>query len=276
MKIFVVGLGLMGASYALKLHLQGHTIYGYDESKTAIRKGQDEGFLQVDSDLKKLMISDVVILALYPNNTLDFIETHQHLFKPGALITDVNGVKRNLVNQIEKTLREDVRYISHHPMAGRAKRGFDAKDISMFQNNHFIIVETKRAQDSDYELMHILANLLGFKTVIKVSPEYHDQVIAYTSQLTHVIAASLMLGKEETPRQLTGDSFRDLTRIANINEDLWTELFLNNQEELLKAIQAFKNKLNMIETSIIQKDEKALKETLKKARKKRETFENNF
>lgn len=276
MKIFIVGLGLMGASYALKLHQQGHTIYGYDENKSAIRKGQEEGFLEADSDLKKLMISDVVIFALYPNNTYEFIESHQHLFKSGALITDINGVKKGLVNDIEKTLRPDVRYISHHPMAGRAKRGFDAKDITMFQNNHFIIVETKRAQDSDYELMHILAKLLGFKTVIKVSPEYHDQVIAYTSQLTHVIAASLMLGKEDTPRQLTGDSFRDLTRIANINEDLWTELFLNNEEELLKAIQAFKNKLSIIETSIKQKDEKTLKETLKKAKKKREEFENNF
>lgn len=275
MKIFVVGLGLMGSSYALKLHLQGHIIYGYDVDKNAIRKGQDEGFLQEDSDLKKLMMSDLVIFALYPNNTLEFIETHQHLFKSGALITDINGVKKTLIHKIEQILRSDIRYVSHHPMAGRAKRGFDAKDITMFQNNHFIIVETNRAQDSDYELMHIVAKQLGFKTVTQVSPSVHDKVIAYTSQLTHVIAASLILG-QETSAQLTGDSFRELTRIANINEDLWTELFLNNQEDLLHAIAAFKKTLDKIEASIELNDERTLKELLKQSRKKREDFENHF
>ncbi|MGA0351195.1 MAG: prephenate dehydrogenase/arogenate dehydrogenase family protein, partial [Acholeplasmataceae bacterium] len=92
MKVFVVGLGLMGASYAEKLSQQGHVIYGYDIDKQALNKGQEQGFIQQNSDLQKLMISDVIILALYPDNTVSFIEDHQHLFKSGALVTDINGV----------------------------------------------------------------------------------------------------------------------------------------------------------------------------------------
>ncbi|MGB0174792.1 MAG: prephenate dehydrogenase [Acholeplasmataceae bacterium] len=275
MKVFVVGLGLMGASYAEKLSQQGHVIYGYDIDKQALNKGQEQGFIQQNSDLQKLMISDVIILALYPDNTVSFIEDHQHLFKSGALVTDINGVKKNLIQDIERILRKDIRYVSHHPMAGRAKRGFDSKDTTIFNNNHFLIVETPRAKETDYELLRIIAKQLGFKTMTTITSDTHDEVIAYTSQLTHVIASALMIGHQEIPKTLTGDSFRDLTRIANINEMLWSELFLNNKTYLIEAISAFKEALNLIESFIVLGDEKGLKKVLKEARQKREDFENH-
>jgi len=275
MKVFVVGLGLMGASYAEKLSQQGYVVYGYDIDKQSIKKGQEQGFIQQDSDLQKLMICDVIIFALYPNNTVQFIEDHQHLFKTGSLVTEINGVKESLVQQIESILRDDVRYVSHHPMAGRAKRGFDSKDTSMFNNNHFLIVETQRAKASDYELMNILANKLGFKTVTKISSQIHDEMIAYTSQLTHVIASALMVGHKDIPKTLTGDSFRDLTRIANINESLWSELFLNNKTYLIKAMASFRKAFDHLEQMIVSGNEDELKEILSNVRKKREDFESN-
>lgn len=275
MKIFIVGLGLMGASYAEKLAEKGHMIYGYDIDKTALKKGQEQGFIQIDSDLQKLMISDVIIFALYPSNTLNFIKNHQHLFKTGALVTDINGVKESLIHDVEHTLRDDLRYVSHHPMAGRAKRGFDAKDVTMFHQNHFLIIETPRAQDTDYELLSIIAKQLGFKTVTIISSQMHDDMIAYTSQLTHIIAAALMVGQKDIPYTLTGDSFRDLTRIANINEELWTELFIHNKKYLLDAIDTFKQSFESIEHMIETNDIEALKKRLKQSREKRKAFENH-
>ncbi|MGA0351457.1 MAG: prephenate dehydrogenase, partial [Acholeplasmataceae bacterium] len=183
--------------------------------------------------------------------------------------------QKNLIQDIERILRKDIRYVSHHPMAGRAKRGFDSKDTTIFNNNHFLIVETPRAKETDYELLRIIAKQLGFKTMTTITSDTHDEVIAYTSQLTHVIASALMIGHQEIPKTLTGDSFRDLTRIANINEMLWSELFLNNKTYLIEAISAFKEALNLIESFIVLGDEKGLKKVLKEARQKREDFENH-
>jgi prephenate dehydrogenase len=142
MKIFIVGLGLMGASYAQKLHQIGHEVFGYDINKDVMSKALEEGFISFESDLSKLMTVDVIILALYPNDNIDFIKAHQHLFNSGAFLTDISGIKRISVSLIESILREDIRYISHHPMAGRAKKGFDGKDPDMFLNNQAIIIES--------------------------------------------------------------------------------------------------------------------------------------
>lgn len=275
MKIFVVGLGLMGASYAEKLTLKGHQVYGYDVNKANVLQAEKDGVILETSNLSLLSFADVVILAMYPKQNVTFVKDHLHLFKKGVLLTDISGVKETIVYEIEALLREDIHFVSHHPMAGRAKKGYDFRDPNMFLNNHFLIIESKRATLSDYELIEIIGKQLGFKTITKISAEKHDQMIAYTSQLTHVIAVSLMLGHEDVSREFTGDSFRDLTRIAHINETLWTELFLSNQTYLLEAIQKFKNQLLSIEDAIINQDTKTLEERLKTSREKREAFEHD-
>jgi prephenate dehydrogenase len=273
MKIFIVGLGLMGASYAQKLHQIGHEVFGYDINKDVMSKALEEGFISFESDLSKLMTVDVIILALYPNDNIDFIKAHQHLFNSGAFLTDISGIKRISVSLIESILREDIRYISHHPMAGRAKKGFDGKDPDMFLNNQAIIIESKRASLKDYELLENLIKSLGFKHLKRLNPEEHDEAIAYTSQLTHIIASALMDGFSDSYLGTTGDSFRDLTRIANINETLWTELYLNNKEALIKALNTFQHHLDLLKHSIEDDDSKAIEKILKRSRLKREAFE---
>jgi prephenate dehydrogenase len=273
MKIFVVGLGLMGASYAEKLTQKGHHVYGYDVNKENILQAQKDGVILETSNLSHLSHADVVILAMYPMQNISFVKDHLHLFKKGAFLTDISGVKIKVVESIEAILREDIHYVSHHPMAGRAKKGYDFRDPNMFLNNHFLIIESKRATPSDYELLEIIGKLLGFKTITKISAETHDQMIAYTSQLTHVIAVSLMLGHDDITKELTGNSFRDLTRIAHINETLWSELFLSNQSYLLEAIQQFKQQLETIENAIKNQDSKTLNTLLKTSREKRKAFE---
>jgi prephenate dehydrogenase len=273
MKIFIVGLGLMGASYAQKLHQIGHEVFGYDINKDVMSKALEEGFISFESDLSKLMTVDVIILALYPNDNIDFIKAHQHLFNSGAFLTDISGIKKISVSLIESILREDIRYISHHPMAGRAKKGFDGKDPDMFLNNQAIIIESKRASLKDYELLENLIKSLGFKHLKRLNPEEHDEAIAYTSQLTHIIASALMDGFNDSYLGTTGDSFRDLTRIANINETLWTELYLNNKEALIKALNTFQHHLDLLKHSIEDEDSKTIEKILKRSRLKREAFE---
>jgi prephenate dehydrogenase len=273
MKIFIVGLGLMGASYAQKLHQIGHEVFGYDINKDVMSKALEEGFISFESDLSKLMTVDVIILALYPNDNIEFIKAHQHLFKYGVFLTDISGIKDVSVSFIESMLRDDVRYISHHPMAGRAKKGFDGKDPNMFLNNQVIIIESKRASDSDYALLESLVFSLGFKRSKTLNRKQHDQAIAYTSQLTHIIASALMDGFIDPYLGTTGDSFRDLTRIANINETLWSELYLNNKESVLEAIQIFQKNLEIIKDSIKNNDKDTIEDILKRSRLKREAFE---
>jgi prephenate dehydrogenase len=275
MKIFVVGLGLMGASYAEKLTLKGHQVYGYDVNKANVLQAEKDGVILETSNLSHLSLADVVILAMYPQQNISFVKDHLHLFKKGVLLTDISGVKEKVVVEIEKILRDDIHFVSHHPMAGRAKKGYDFRDPNMFLNNHFLIIESKRATLSDYELLEIIGKQLGFKSITKISAERHDQMIAYTSQLTHVIAVSLMLGHDQVEREFTGDSFRDLTRIAHINETLWTELFLSNQTHLLEAIQQFKTQLLKIEHAIMNEETETLKNLLKTSREKRKAFEHD-
>jgi prephenate dehydrogenase len=275
MKIFIVGLGLMGSSYAEKLHDVGHDVFGYDIQKDAILKGREEGYIAFDSDLSKLMTSDLIILALYANDNIEFIRTHQHLFKSNALLTDISGVKHTVVNQIEAILRPDVDFVSHHPMAGRAKKGFQSKDKTMFIQSNAILIQTKRGKEYNYALLSNLLIDLGFKRVITMTPEAHDQAIAYTSQLTHAIASSLMNGLDEVTVGTTGDSFKELTRIANINETLWTNLFLENKELLVDAMESFQAQLEQLKQAIIHNDEKNIQDILKKGRIKRESFEKN-
>lgn len=273
MKIFIVGLGLMGASYAQKLHQIGHEVFGYDINKDVMSKALEEGFISFESDLSKLMTVDVIILALYPNDNIDFIKAHQHLFNSGVFLTDISGIKKISVSLIESILRDDIRYISHHPMAGRAKKGFDGKDPDMFLNNQAIIIESKRASLKDYELLENLIKSLGFKHLKRLNPKEHDEAIAYTSQLTHIIASALMDGFSDSYLGTTGDSFRDLTRIANINETLWTELYLNNKEALIKALNTFQHHLDLLKHSIEDEDSKTIEKILKRSRLKREAFE---
>jgi prephenate dehydrogenase len=275
MKIFVVGLGLMGASYAEKLTLKGHQVYGYDVNKANVLQAEKDGVILETSNLSHLSLADVVILAMYPQQNISFVNDHLHLFKKGVLLTDISGVKETVVVEIEKILPDDIHFVSHHPMAGRAKKGYDFRDPNMFLNNHFLIIESKRATLSDYELLEIIGKQLGFKTITKISAEKHDQMIAYTSQLTHVIAVSLMLGHNQVEREFTGDSFRDLTRIAHINETLWTELFLSNQTHLLEAIQQFKKQLLNIEHAIMNEETETLKNLLRTSREKRKAFEHD-
>lgn len=273
MNVFIVGLGVMGASYAEALNQKGYRVDGYDQDPDTLRKAINDQIIET-GHLEGLKKAELVILALYPQDNILFVQTHKHLFHKDQLITDLSGTKAHMVKLIEDLLPKDVSYVSHHPMAGRELSGYDAKKPSMFLGANFVIITSDQTQTKDEEIIKKLAIDLGFKNIITLDAATHDQLIAYTSQLTHVLAVSLMHMDrfEETPKAI-GDSFRDLTRIARINENMWTELFIENKHYLSESIHHMIDELKKIDDMILSDAKVSLNTYLKKAKEKRKQFD---
>lgn len=273
MKIFIVGLGLIGASYAQGLSKK-HTIYAYNRTTSRVEEAIKEGIVARDNDLFKLSEADLIILGLYPKHNISFVEKHQSLFKPGQIVTDVSGTKQWMMPELEKVLPAGVSYTSHHPMAGKETSGYDVKDANIFIDANFIMVKGSRSDVKDEKALRLIANDLKFGRIIDVDAKTHDELIAFTSQLTHVLAISLVNADtfKET-KEATGDSYRDLTRIAKINAPMWSELFSENKTSLLEQIKIFEIELDRVKDMITNDDKEALISYMEKATEKRKTFD---
>ena len=276
-KILIVGLGLLGGSYARGLKRFGFHISAItlDQSSIdyALSEGiVDEGSTQVDPRL--VGEADIVIFALYPHVFLDWIREHQGLFKSGALITDVTGVKRNIVYSIQDMLRPDVEFIAAHPMAGREVSGVENSTDKMFYGANYIVTPTEKNTPEAIRSCMELGSLLGFSRVSTLSPEEHDEMIGFLSQLTHCIAVTLMTcNDKENMEKFTGDSFRDLTRIAKINDLMWSELFMENRDVLLGQMELFINKFNELKNMLETGDVEGMREMMRLSTKRRALFD---
>ena len=258
-RILIVGLGLLGGSYAKALKRFGFHISAITKEQSsidyALKEGIiDEGLTTLDESI--IGQADLVVFALYPHVFVEWIEKNQQLLKSGALITDVTGVKGSIVYRIQDMLREDVEFIAAHPMAGREVSGVENSTEKMFVGANYIVTPTAKNTPEAIETCIELGRLLGFSNVATLSPEEHDEMIGFLSQLTHCIAVSLMTcNDKEHMEKYTGDSFRDLTRIARINDLMWSELFVTNKKVLLDQMDMFLNEFvrlrGMIETEDI-------------------------
>ena len=253
-KILIVGLGLLGGSYAKALKRFGFHISAITKEQSSIdyalkEKIIDEGTTEIDD--KIIGESDLVIFALYPHVFVEWIRDNQHLLKSGALITDVTGVKGSVVYKIQDMLRSDVEFIAAHPMAGREVSGVENSTEKMFVGANYIVTPTAKNSPEAIQTCIELGRLLGFSNVTTLSPEEHDEMIGFLSQLTHCIAITLMTcNDKENMEKFTGDSFRDLTRIARINDAMWSELFMENKAALLKQMTLFADKFNELKVMI--------------------------
>lgn len=275
LKILIVGLGVIGGSYAMALKAAGYNeVYGIDIDLETIKKAKALGIIKEGYSKGKDVIKDMdlIVISLYPRLVKDFILENREYFKAGSLITDVAGVKELFVQEILDILPEDVDFIFGHPMAGREKKGIDYASKEVFRDANYLITLTEKNKKENIELLEKIIYDLGFKNIKYVSPSYHDKMIGFTSQLPHAIAVALINSDEEgrDTGKFIGDSYRDLTRIANINEDLWSELFFENKENLLEAINNFLNELNKIKRALLNDDEKLLKELFIKSSRRRE------
>ncbi len=269
MIFFIVGLGMMGSSYAKKLTEKGYTVYGYDKCDSTNKEALEKGFVK-SNKLEDLTKANYIILSLYPDDNVKFLHEHKALINPKAFITDISGIKSNMIIKIKKTI--DNSYMSHHPMAGSEIKGIKGVNPNIFKGANFLIIDDNNNEDEINKLL-ILKEALEFGKVSITSKEVHDEMISFTSQLPHALAIALVNSDTyKDTKSFTGDSFRDLTRIASINESLWSLLFLKNKENLVKDLNNFKNELNKIIDSLNNNDEKTLKELMIKSKEKRDSY----
>lgn len=262
MKVLIVGLGLMGGAYAYKLKNKGYKVYGTDIDKKSIEYALFNGFIDDGSVKPELFIkkADFIIIALYPNLILDFIKKYSKYFNENQIITDISGVKTSFVEEAER-LALPASYVSHHPMAGREKSGVNYSKEVDFNEANFLITTTDNSKKFAIELLKTVGKDLGFGRINVIDIKKHDQMIGFTSQLTHAIAVSLVNSDhDKDTKNFIGDSYRDLTRIAKINEILWSELFLENKDNLLKSIESFEHELDKLKEALNNNDRDKLKE----------------
>ncbi len=275
--VLIVGLGLIGGSYARALKRLGYRVTALDKKESAIRYALDHriidaGVTSPEPDV--LGSADAVIFALYPGVFVEWIRDNQHLLKSGAMLTDVTGVKSCIVYDIQNMLRPDLEFIAAHPMAGREVYGVENSDDRIFRDANYIVVPTEKNTEEGIAWCRELGQILGFAHIGVLTPEEHDEMIGFVSQLTHCIAIALMTCSENRHlAEFTGDSFRDLTRIARINDVMWSELFLKNKEPLLRQMDTFLREFASLRDLLEAEDAEGLRQKMRLSTERRGYFD---
>ncbi len=277
-KFLIVGLGLIGGSYAQALTDSGYEVGAIDTREEAIRFALEKGYVKhgcTEPNAQYIAQFDFIVFALYPKAFVKWIEDNQKFIKSGAVLTDVTGVKCSIVYKIQDILRYDLEFIGAHPMAGRETSGIENSRKEMFQGANYIVTPTEKNTQKAIAACKELGRLLGFNSISTLSPEKHDEMIGFLSQLTHCIAISLMVCKDtDELASYTGDSFRDLTRIAKINDEMWSELFALNKKQLLEQMDLFISKFEELRECISSDDREKVREMMRLSTLRRKNCEN--
>ena len=275
--ILIVGLGVIGGGYARALSAKGYRVSCITKEQKDIDYAMERGMIAYGTtEVEKELVgnADLIIFALYPHVFIEWLREHQHLFRSGTLITDVTGVKGSIVETVQRMLRDDVEFIAAHPMAGRESSGVEYSDDKVFRGANFIITPTEKNTPEAIALCRELGETLGFARISQLSPEKHDEMIAFLSQLTHCIAITLMTCNN-TPslEKYTGDSFRDLTRIARINDAMWSELFLLNRDALLKQMDDFSAEFQRFRNFLAEGNVEEMRKVMRASTARRALFD---
>ncbi len=264
MNIAVIGLGIIGGSYCktIKKHTNHHVI-GVNRSAEVAERALSDGAVDEIGTAESLGKADLIILCMYPGACIDYISANGKYIKKGAIVTDSSGIKRAICPQLEELSREfGFVFIGSHPMAGKEKNGYEVSDDSLFDGASFIITPCG-APPERVEQLSDFALSIGFGTVKITTPEEHDRMIAFTSQLPHVLACSYVLSPSCPNHDgFSAGSYRDVSRVANINSKLWSELFLENREPLIEELDILIKNITNIIDSIKNNDKAALEELL--------------
>lgn len=272
-----MGLGIIGGSYAKGFAKNGFDIAAIDSNPETIKYALDnyiitEGSTKPEPEL--IGKADLVIFALYPHIFKEWIRDNQKYLKSGAILTDVTGVKGCIVDDVQNMLREDCEYIAAHPMAGCEKLGIENSNEKIFYQANYIVVPTDKNSEEAKDVCRQIGEILGFARIAELSPNDHDEMIGFVSQLTHCIAMSLMTCNHmERLEDYTGDSFRDLTRIARIDETLWSELFLLNKDALLHQLKLFTMEVSKLERMLMEADKEGIKDMMRRSTARRKLFD---
>jgi prephenate dehydrogenase len=247
LKICIVGLGLIGGSLAKAAKkFTEHYIIGIDNDKDVAALAISQGAVDEIADSPRT--ADLTFVCLYPEQTIRYIETAE--FKKNSTVADVCGVKRFIIDRAEDPLAlRDVHFVGTHPMAGREFSGFEYSSETLWNGASFIIAETAKSDIRSVNLISDFAMSIGFERVVKTTPDEHDRVIAYTSQLAHIVSSAYIKSPAQSSQSgFSAGSYKDLTRVAKLNADMWTPLFLSNKAalnneigEIIKHLEEYKN-----------------------------------
>ena len=266
----IVGLGLIGGSYAKALrNIKVRKILGMDISHGIARACLNANMIDevIEADGSNLKEADVIICSVYPEAIVGFVRQNVQNFAEGMLMTDATGVKGTMPHDIQALLPESCEFISGHPMAGRQGSGLGMSDAAIFNNSNYIIVPTEKNSPEAVRWLEEFAKALGCARSVKVSTEDHDKIIAYTSDLPHITAVALVnsASYNENTQYFIAGGFRDATRVADINPDLWSDLFLSNRANVIAEIENYQKQLERWKKAIENNDREALKEIMREA-----------
>ncbi|MEG1868059.1 MAG: prephenate dehydrogenase [Clostridiales bacterium] len=273
MNIGIVGLGLIGGSLAKAIKKYSENkVFGYDLSSQVLQKAQKEG--SVDSELfpENMGKCHIILLAIYPQATVKYVKDNKNYFSPNTILIDCCGVKKYICDEIQPiAAKNNFNFIGGHPMAGLEVAGYENSCAELYNNASMILTPKK---DEKEEIIKTAAEFflsLGFNHIEITTPENHDKNIAYTSQLAHVVSNAYIKSPGAAVHQgFSAGSYKDLTRVAKLEENMWTELFMENRDNLLNEINLLTKHLKEYATALENQDEKYLKELLKTGRKLKE------
>ncbi len=277
MKIGIVGLGLIGGSLAKAIKKNtSHSCFALDIDRAAIAGAVAQEAIDGEMTADDLHSCDVVMICLHPQQTIDFILENKAKFKKGGIVIDTCGVKQAIVDAVEKPLADEgVIFIGCHPMAGREFSGFAYSVDNLFERASFIMTPTDDVPVKPVREISQLAYETGFASVVTSTAAEHDRIIAFTSQLAHVVSSAYVKSPSLLKQSgFSAGSFKDLTRVAKLNENMWTELFLMNKQPLVDEIDCIIARLTEYRDAISSENADYLRELLKAGRELKELSNN--
>lgn len=272
MNVLIIGLGLIGASLAKALKKNtSHTVLGWNRTESVTQRALEEGVIDRRGALEELLpIADITFINFYPEAIAPFIIEHKDLFKKNSIVTDSCGIKTKLCRRLENE-KFDFYYIGAHPMAGREVSGYDNSLATLFDNASFICTPYESTPRNKTDALVGLAGEMGFARTVVTTPEHHDEMIAFTSQIAHVLACSYVLSPLAPYHAgYSAGSYRDVSRVARINADMWTELFIDNKEPLVREIDDLVSNLMKFRESIENEDAQTLHDLMEKGNRIKE------
>lgn len=272
MTVGIVGLGLIGGSLAKSAKDRtGHTVYGVDMESETNTMARMSGAIDGSLNEHNLPWCDLILLAIRPKDAVAWVETHARMISTSAIVVDMCGVKRDVCAKIAPIARKyGFAYVGGHPMAGRERNGFTASTSDLFMDSYMILTPNERTEASHLETLKNFFTDLGFSGLTFTNPEEHDQIIAYTSQLAHVVSSAYVKSPTAPKRRgFSAGSFRDMTRVARLDETMWTELFLDNADNLETELNVLIENLQKYAAALKDRDADALCALLKDGREKK-------
>lgn len=272
MNVLIVGLGLIGASLAKTLKKNtNHHIIGWNRTESVTKRAIDDGVIDETGELCEIIPkADITFINFYPEAIPAFIKENKKYFKKNSIVSDSCGIKTKICRELEKE-DFDFYFIGAHPMAGREVSGYDNSLDNLFDNASFICTPTEDTPRNKTDALVGLAQEMKFARTVVTTPEHHDEMIAFTSQIAHVLACSYVLSPLAPYHSgYSAGSYRDVSRVARINADMWTELFIDNKEPLVREIDDLVSNLMKFKYCIVNEDAKELHDLMEQGNKIKE------